>query len=169
MTRNLHDEARELIALGTALDKDLPAGQQAWLRVHLEQCEACRNYAEAANSVVRALRSQPLAADSRLVQATQMRVRFHAARLRETRERMWMVAMACLGVGLSATLTVPFLWRLFAWMGERAGVSTLVWQAGFIFFFIAPALVVSVLLLARGAHLADAHLTNHGEESRQWR
>ena len=169
MTRNPHDEARELIALGTAIDKDLPAGQQAWLRSHLEECEACRNYAEAANGVVRALRSQPLAADSRLVRATQMRVRFHAARLRETRERMWMVALACLGVGLSATLTVPFLWRLFAWIGERAGVSTLVWQAGFMFFFIAPALVVSVLLLARGAYLADAHLTNHGEESRQWR
>jgi hypothetical protein len=32
------------------------------------------------------------------------------------------------------------------------------------FFFIAPALVVSVLLLARGTHFA-----NDGERSRQWR
>jgi predicted anti-sigma-YlaC factor YlaD len=160
MTRNLHDEARELIVQGEILSD----AQQAWLRSHLEECEACRNYAEAANGVVRALRSQPLAADSRLVRATQMRVRFHAARLRETRERMWMVAMACLGVGLSATLTVPFLWRLFAWMGAWAGVSTMVWQASFMFFFIAPSLAVSVLLLARGAHLG-----NQGDESQQWR
>ena len=158
MTRNAHDEARELIALGAGL----PDAQQAWLRVHLNECEACRDYAEAANGVVRALRSQPLAADSRLVRATQMRVRFHAARLRETRERMWLVGMACLGVGLSATLTIPFLWRLFAWTGEWAGVSTLVWQTGFMFFFVAPALVVSVLLLARGTHLAD-----HGEGSQR--
>jgi Flp pilus assembly protein TadB len=93
-----------------------------------------------------------------------MRVRFHASRLRETRERLWLVGMACLGVGLSATLTVPVLWRLFAWMGEWAGLSTLVWQAGFIFFFIAPALAVSVLLLARGTHL-----TNDAERSRQGR
>lgn len=112
--------------------------------------------------VIRSLRSLPLAADSRLVRATQMRVRFHASRLRETRERMWLVGMACLGVGLSATLTAPLLWRLFAWMGERAGVSSLVWQAGFVVFFIAPALVVSVLLLARGTHLA-----NNGERSGQ--
>jgi predicted anti-sigma-YlaC factor YlaD len=167
MKRNPHDEARELIALG----ERLPETQQASLRAHLHECEACRNYAEAANGVVRSLRSLPLAADSRLVRATQMRVRFHAGRLRETRERMWMVGMACLGVGLSATVTVPFLWRLFAWMGERAGVSTLVWQAGFMFFFVAPALVVSVLLLARGAHLSNAPLANNGNggESRQWR
>jgi predicted anti-sigma-YlaC factor YlaD len=159
MTRNTHDEARELIAL----DEDLSDAQQARLRAHLDECEACRDYAEAANGLVRALRSVPLAADSRLVRATQMRVRFHASRLRETRERLWLVGMACLGVGLSATLTVPFLWRAFAWMGEWAGVSTLVWQTGFMFFFIAPALVVSVLLLARGTHL-----TNNGGQSRRW-
>ena len=157
MKRNSHDEARELIALG----EGIPNTQQAWLRAHLNECEACRHYAEGVNGMVRSLRSLPIAADARLVHATQMRVRFHASRLRETRERMWLVGMACLGVGLSATLSVPFLWRLFAWMGERAGVSTLVWQTGFMFFFIAPALVVSVLLLARGTHL-----TNNGEQSR---
>jgi hypothetical protein len=158
MKRNTHDEARELIALGQGISD----AQQVWLRVHLDECGACRQYAEVANGVVRSLRSVPLAADPRLVRATQMRVRFHASRLRETQERLWLVGMACLGVGLSATLTLPFLWRLFAWMGERAGVSTMVWQAGFMFFFIVPALVVSALLLARGTHLA-----NHGEQPRQ--
>ncbi len=158
MTRNAHDEARELIALGEGFSN----AQQAWLRAHLDECEACRHYAEAANRVVRTLRSLPIAADTRLVRATQMRVRLHASRLRETRERMWLVGMACLGVGLSATLTVSVLWRLFAWMGEWAGVSTLVWQAGFMFFFIAPALAVSALLVARGTHL-----TNSGEQPRQ--
>ncbi len=155
--RNAHDEARELIASGEGLSD----AQQAWLGAHLEECVACRDYNEAAGRMIRALRSQAFMADSRLVRATQMRVRFHAARLRETRERLWLVAMACLGVGLSTTLTVPLLWRLFAWIGEWAGLSTPVWQAGFLFFFIAPALVVGVLLLARGTHL-----TNNGELSR---
>ncbi len=158
MTRNAHDEARALIALGEGLSN----AQQAWLGAHLDECDECRHYAEAANRVVRALRSLPLAADSRLVRATQIRVRFHVNRLRETRERMWLVGMACLVVGLSSTLTVPFLWRLFAWMGEWAGVSTLVWQASFMLFFIAPALVVGMLLLSRGTHLL-----NNGEK--QWR
>jgi len=158
MTRDTHDKARELIALG----EGLPDAQQAWLRAHLQECVACRDYEEAVGRVVRGLRSQPLAADSRLVRATQMRVRFHASRLREARERVWLVGMACLGVGLSATLTVPVLWRLFAWMGAWAGVSSWVWQAGFTFFWIAPALVVSALLLARGTHL-----TNNEEERRR--
>jgi predicted anti-sigma-YlaC factor YlaD len=160
MTRNAHDEARELIALGAGLSQ----AQESWLRSHLHECGACRSYAEAANEVVRSLRSLPLAADSRLVRATQMRVRFHAARLRQARQRMWLVGMACLAVGLSATVTAPLLWRLFAWFGAWAGVSTLVWQTSFIFFFFAPALVVSVLLLARGTHW-----TGEPERSRQWR
>jgi predicted anti-sigma-YlaC factor YlaD len=148
MTRNLHDEAQELIALG----EGLPDAQQSWLRAHLAECEACRDYADAANGVVRTLRSLPLAADSRLVRATQMRVRFHASRLQKTRERMWLVGMACLGVGLSATLTVPLLWRLFAWMGAWAGVSTVVWEAGFVLFWIAPTIAASLLFLAHGTH-----------------
>jgi len=160
MRRNAHDEARELIALGEAVSD----AQQIWLRAHLKECADCRNYAEAAGQVVRALRSLPVAADSRLVRATQMRVRFHASRLRETRERMWFVGVACLGVGLSAALTAPLLWRLFAWMGGLAGVSGPVWQASFMFFCVAPALVVSVLLLARGTHSANSR-----ERSRQWR
>lgn len=160
MTPDPHHEARELIALGEGLSD----AQQAWLRAHLQECVACRDYEEAAGRVVRALRSQPLAADSRLVRATQIQVRFHASRLREARERLWLMGMACLGVGLSATLTVRLLWRLFAWMGEWAEVSTVVWQTGFMFFFIAPALAVSVLLLARGTHLAD-----NGERPQHWR
>jgi predicted anti-sigma-YlaC factor YlaD len=160
MTRNSHDEARELIALAGA--EDLSAAQQSWLRAHLEECAACREYADAAGRLVRVLRSLPLAADSRLVRTTQMRVRFHASRLQETRERMGLVAMACVGVGISAALTAPLLWRLFAWMGERAGVSSPVWQAGFVFFCLAPTLVVGVLLLAHGTYV-----TNQRERSRQ--
>jgi len=150
MTRDTHEQARELIALGAAV----PDAQQSWLHAHLQECAACKDYAEAAGRVVAALRSVPLAADSRLVRATQMRVRFHASRLRETRERTWLVGMACLGVGLSAAFTAPLLWRLFAWMGARAGVASALWQASFFFFYLAPALAVSVLLLARGTHLA---------------
>lgn len=156
MTRTAHDQARELIAMGEGLSH----AQEAWLRAHLQECAPCRHYAEAANQLVRSLRALPLAADARLVRATQMRVRFHAERLREARQRMWLVAIACLGVGLSAAVTAPLLWTLFAWIGQWAGVSTLTWQIGFLFFFFVPALIMSVFLLARGTYW-----TGNGERS----
>lgn len=152
MTENLHRRAQQLLALGDGLSD----AEQRWLRAHLETCQECNHYADAARRVASAVRTLPVAADARLVRATQMRVRFHASRLRETRERTWLVGIACLGVGLSAAITAPLLWRLFAWIGESAGFSNTVWQAAFACFWIAPALLISLLLLARGVHLSHS-------------
>jgi hypothetical protein len=149
MNQNAHDEACGLIALGGGLSD----AQQEWLLTHLEQCAGCRHYAHLVNEVVCALRSVPMAADPRLVRATQMRVRFHENRLQQMRQRLWLIGLACLGVGLSASLTAPFLWRIFEWLGQWAGVSNVVWQAAFMLFFILPGLFVAVLLLGRVAQL----------------
>ena len=129
MTRNAHDEARQLIALGESLSDS----EQKRLRAHL-------------------------------VRTTQMRVRFHANRVREARERMWLIALACLSVGISTVFTIPLLWRLFAWIGDTAGVTPPVWEAGFAVFFVTPALVVSLVLLARGTHWASrGHEARNGK------
>lgn len=158
MTQNPHVETRNLIALGG----DLSDAQQTWLRDHLQECVTCRDYAEAAGRAVRAVRSQPMAAGFALVRMTQTRVRARALELRQQQEWIWLVGVACLLVGLSAAITTPLFWRVFARMGEWAGVSSWVWQTGFAFFWVAPALVVSALLLARGTHW-----THNGET--QWR
>lgn len=158
MTRVSHQEARQLIALGEGLSPT----QQNSLRLHFAECAACRDYAEAAGRVVRTLRSYPLAADSDLVRSTQMRVRALSLELRQQQERAWLVCLSCLFVGLSAAITTPFFWRAFQWFGSLAGVSNWIWQAGFISFWILPALVVSALLLARGTHW------NH-HRAGQWR
>jgi len=148
---DLHQQVRQLIALGGEISE----AQRAQLRSHLDQCGSCRQYAEGLSGVVRALSSAPLAADARLVRATQMRVRFHAARLRRVRERMWFMAIACLGVGLSATLTIPYVWRLFEWIGAWAELPALVWEAGFVVFFVTPALVAGVTLAIRGTRFSS--------------
>lgn len=159
MIRNVHDEACALIGLGGTISDT----QQDWLRKHLEQCEACRLYLQVVNDVVGALRSVPISADSRLVRASQMRVRFHARSLRDMRQRVWLIGMAGLGVGLSAALTAPILWSVFAWIGQMAGVPNLVWQASFLFFFAMPGVIVALLLIARGAHPIES-----GKDSGQW-
>jgi predicted anti-sigma-YlaC factor YlaD len=151
MTRNAHDEARELIALGEGLTD----AQQAWLRVHLDECEACRHYAEAASGVVRTLRSLPLAADFALVRATQMRVRQRALELQRQQERLWVICVCCVAVTLSTALTTAVLWRGFAWMGQQVRLPDPVWQIGLVALGLMPAIVAGILLLARGTYLAD--------------
>src|SRR5438876_5735091 len=150
MTRNAHDEGRALIALGEGLSDS----EQAWLRAHLDQCEACRHYAEAANGVVRTLRSLPLAADSRLVRATQMRVRQRALELQRQQERLWGICVCCVAVTLGTAFTTAVLWRGLAGIGQQAQLPGPVWQMGLVALGLVPALVAGILLLGSGAYRA---------------
>ena len=159
MNRDPHQQAREWIACGS---QGLADSEQVRLRTHLDECSSCREYAQAADQFVRSLRLVPLAADRALVRTTQARVRLHARQLLQRQERLWLVWMSCILVGLSAAITTPFLWRGFAWVGEWAHVSSPVWQVGFMVFWISPALAASLIFLARGIHLTDTNGTSRG-------
>ena len=158
MTQSSHQEIRRLIA--TSAD-DLSEAQQALLHAHLQDCGPCRDYAAATAEIVRAVRGVPLAADPRLVRNTQARVRARAVALRKRQQWQTLVALACPFVGLSAAITTPLVWRAFQWMGTYVGLSRPLWQVGFAFYCMVPALLVSVLLLLRGTHLAD---NGHSQE-----
>ena len=159
MIRDPHQRAQELIACG---GQELSDSQQAWLRTHLDECAPCRDYAQAAEQLVRSLRSVPMVADRALVQTTQMRVRLRSRQLMQSRERMWLVWMSCILVGLSVAITTPFLWRGWEWLAERAHVSSPVWQVGFMIFWLSPAVAASLLFLARGIHLTDTDGASRG-------
>jgi predicted anti-sigma-YlaC factor YlaD len=155
MKRNEHEKARELIALAGAREEDLFSSKKAWLHAHLRECAACRDYAEAARGAIRALRSQPVAADSSLVRATQMRVRSRALELRQHRERMWVIYVCCAAVTLGTTVTTALVWRGFEWIGHEAQLPVAFWQIGLLTLGLLPGIVAGVLLLARGTYLAD--------------
>ncbi len=159
MTQSTHEKARELIALAGANDRtndnDLSAAQQTWLRTHLEECAACRDYADGAGRVVRALRSQPVAADFALVQTTQVRVRSRALELRRQRERLWVICVCCIAVTLVTASTTAALWRGFAWLGQQARLPDPVWQVVLLALGLMPAMVAGILMLARGTYWAD--------------
>ena len=159
MTQGSHQEIRRLIATSA---EDLSEAQQALLHAHLQDCGSCRDYAAATAEIVRALRGIPVAADSRLVLNTQARVRARAFALRQRQQWLTLVALACPFVGLSAAITTPLAWRAFDWIGTFAGLPRLLWRVGFAFYWVVPALLVSVVLLLRGTHLADS---GHSQES----
>jgi predicted anti-sigma-YlaC factor YlaD len=152
MSQSSHDEIRKLIAISA---DDLSQAQHLLLHAHLQDCASCRAYAAATAGIVRALRAIPVAADARLVLNTQARVRARALALRQRQQWLMLVALACPLVGLSAAITTPLIWRAFDWIGTHAGLSRPVWQAAFAFYWLVPALLVSVLLLLRGTHLAN--------------
>jgi len=152
MTQSSHQEIRRLIATSA---EDLSEAQRALLRAHLQDCGSCRDYAAATAEIVRALRGVPLAANPRLVLNTQARVRARAFALRQRQQWLTLVALACSFVGLSAAITTPLIWRAFDWIGTHAGLSRPLWQAAFALYWMVPALLVSVLLLFRGTHLAN--------------
>jgi len=157
--RDSHQQAQELIACGGHASS---VSQQAWLRSHLDECAPCRDYAEAAEEFVRSLRSVPVVADRALVQTTQLRVRLRSRELQQRRERMWLVWMSCVLVGLSVAITTPLLWLGWEWLAQRAHVSGPVWQVGFMIFWFSPAVVASLLFLARGIHLTDTDGASQG-------
>lgn len=159
MNHDPHQQAQELIA---CRGDGLSEAQQAWLEAHLASCDACREYAEAADELVRALRSVPITAGTELVRTTQARARAHAYQLQQQRERMWLIWISCLVVTLSAALTTPLLWQGFAWLGHWIRVPDLLWQTSFVMFWIVPALVASALFAVRGTYLGGHNGTSQG-------
>ena len=155
MRQNIHEQARQFIALSGTQER-LSDAEQSWLRAHIEECVACRNYEQAAGTVAGALRSLPLDADFALMRVTQTRVRSRAVELRRRQERNWLGVLSCLLVGFSAATTTPLFWRAFEWIGVRAHLSNSVWQTAFALFWMLPALVASAVLLGRGTHLSEA-------------
>lgn len=150
---DLHERARKLIALSDA--GTVSSGDRSWLATHIEECAACRAFADNVRETIHALRAIPIAAERSLVATTQARVRRRALELQRQRERLWLVSVSCIAVTLSALLTSVVLWRGFAWLGERTQLDSSIWQVGFLVFCVTPALVVGVILLARDTHLSD--------------
>ncbi|HZP61987.1 MAG TPA: hypothetical protein VFB28_01125 [Terriglobales bacterium] len=149
MTRNLHEEARRLIALGDSLSQT----EYGWLRAHLDTCEDCHFYAEKTQQLTRSMRAIPIAADRTLTRTTQLRVRARAEQLRQRSERVLLITFSCALVAVSSALSTAVVWKGFEWLGKWAQLANPAWQAGFVLFWIAPTLAASLLFLAHGTHL----------------
>lgn len=156
-----HERARMMIAWsdleqpGFRFGAELSPAEQSWLAGHLESCFACREFAEGARQIIHSLRGIPVTASRSLVSATQMCLRERAEALQRQRQRLWVICVCCAAVTLSAAVSTLVLWRGFAWMGQQSWLSAPVWQMSFIAFYLTPAVLAGIFLLARGTYLAD--------------
>jgi hypothetical protein len=158
MNSDPHERARVMIALSgaeAASNARALRDDEMWLASHLEACVSCREFAENSWAAIGSLRGMPITAGGRLVSTTQLRVRQRAQELQRQQERFWVMCICCAAVTFSTVLTTAVLWRGFAWLGGQARLSAPVWQGGFAVFYLMPAVLAGILLLARGTFLAD--------------
>ena len=162
-----HERARQMISLIIAgshaesrgpdedSEPEFSRTEQSWLTDHLDACPTCRAFADVSREAIRALRGIPITASGSLVSATQARVRLRTIQLQRQQERRWVVSICCAAVTLSSSLTAAALWKGFTWMGGQTRLSGPIWQSGFLVFYLMPAVLAGILLLARGTFLAE--------------
>jgi hypothetical protein len=146
MSESLHERAQLLIAQERV--EGISDSESTWLAAHLQDCSGCSEFAQQTSAALRALRTIPVALPAGLAERTQFRVGLRAQQLRQRephRRALWIAAGVSWAVGVASA---PYVWRLFAWLGEYAGVPKLVWEAGFALWWAVPALVAAVVLLA---------------------
>jgi len=146
MNANIHERAQQLIAQDRV--EGLSAPDTDWLAGHLPECADCANFAERTSAALRALRTMHVQLPAGLAERTQFRVSLRAQQLRQRHPRhraLWVAAGVSWAAGVASA---PLVWRMFAWLGDHAGVPKLVWEAGFGLWWAVPALVAAVVLLS---------------------
>jgi hypothetical protein len=145
MNHSDHDRARELVLLRDI--EGISDRDAAWLTSHLDGCAECSAFAEELALAEQALRSIPVTATISLVSATQARVRQRAAELRDQQARNFLIGISfCLGLLWSAGSAFVGL-RLSAWLADKIHVASWIVAAGFVVFWLAPAIAIAIGLL----------------------
>ena len=147
MSEDDHQRAERLIVANQV--EGLSASDQEWLNRHLESCARCAQRADSTERALRSLRSVTVPVGPDLIRATRLRVHARALELRERRAQMTMLWVSCALSWLLGALSAPFVWRAFAWLGERFRMPAIAWQLGFTLWWALPAVAVAVVLVMR--------------------
>jgi hypothetical protein len=143
---NIHERALQLISQERI--EGISASENTWLAAHLQECDSCADFARKTSVALRSLQTIPIALPVGLAERTQFRVSLRAQQLRqrEPRRRALWIALGISWAG--GVASAPYVWRLFAWLGEQTGAPKLVWEMGFGLWWAVPALIAAVVLLS---------------------
>ena len=153
MNNQTHTRAEQLIAQERV--EGISQAEHDWLSAHLQDCASCAEHARHTDQALRLLWTAALSLPEGLASRTQFRVRLRAMELRERepkRRAMWFGCVLSWAFGIASA---PYVWRLFAWFGERTGVPKLVWELGFGLWWAIPAVFVAIVLLMENARQSD--------------
>lgn len=145
VTENLHERARGLI------DQDriegLAQDERFWLEEHLSWCEACTTRVAQTEASLQALKSVSVGLPRGLAASTSLRVRAEAARFKQRRSRNVALIVGCAISWVAGAASAPLVWRLFEWMGTTFDLPRIVWQLGFLSWWLVPAASAGLVIL----------------------
>jgi hypothetical protein len=153
MNQESHARAKQLVAQERV--ESISQTERDWLTAHLQDCRQCAELARQTDEALRGLRTAAIPLPSGLARRTQFRVRLRAQELREQapkRRALWFACALSWAFGIASA---PYVWRLFAWFGERTGVPKLVWEVGFGLWWTIPALFAAAVLLMENSRRGD--------------
>jgi len=145
MNHERHARAEQLIAQERV--EGISQAEHSWLSAHLQECAQCAEEARQTEHALRSMRTAAFPLPSGLASRTQFRVHLRAMELRERepkRRTMWLACAVSWGFGIASA---PYVWSLFQWVGQRAGLPKLVWEVGFGLWWTIPALFAAAVLL----------------------
>jgi len=154
MITDLHSRALQLISQERV--EGLEASDREWLTAHLQDCAQCNNFARQTENALRSLRTAAIPLPAGLASRTQFRVRLRAQELSEREPKRRAIWLACAISWIFGIASAPYVWRLFAWFGERTGVPKLVWELGFGLWWTIPAVFVAIVLLTENVRQESA-------------
>jgi predicted anti-sigma-YlaC factor YlaD len=153
MSENLHKRAQQLVAKERL--EGLADSERDWLNAHLQDCELCNENARQTDRALRSLRTAAISMPADLASRTQFRVRLRAMELREREPRRRMLWFAGAASWIFGVGSAPYVWRMFAWLGELTGMPKLVWEIGFGLWWTVPALFAAAVLLLENARQSE--------------
>jgi predicted anti-sigma-YlaC factor YlaD len=145
---NGHEHERAVDLISRREIERVTEAEARWLESHLAECAECSQFELAMGSAQQAMRSVTVMASAGLVESTRARVRARAVELRERESRRFLIAISfAMGV-LFSTLSAWAWWEVGGWMVERFSLPSAIVGPGVVFFWLLPAVLIGVLLMA---------------------
>lgn len=145
-----HERARDLMFRDRV--EGLASADRQWLGAHLDGCPDCQSIAAGLDSALRGLSFSSVAAPAALVSRTQTRVAERAAELRAQRAALTPLHLVSAVAVMLSVVSTPFVWRGFEWLAAMISAPATYAAAAFLFVWAAPAIGISLLLIAYGSH-----------------
>ncbi|HEX4546706.1 MAG TPA: hypothetical protein VH110_10120 [Candidatus Acidoferrum sp.] len=153
MNENFHARAEQLIAKERV--EGLSPFERDELASHVFECTRCAEHARQTDQALRWLRTVAIPMPAGLASRTQFRVRLRALELREREPKRRALWVMCGFSWVFGIASAPYVWRLFEWFGQRAGVPKFVWEIGFGLWWTIPALFAAIVLLLENARQSE--------------